>query len=100
MVRLERDSFAIDTAQVHTFLLNFIAGNDTAESKIQGLQRVNDGREAFKRLIEHYEGVGIHAIDMREADEVIKNLFYAGENPPRMWWSELRNDSRELSMRM
>jgi hypothetical protein len=23
-----------------------------------------------------------------EADKVIKNLFYAGEKPPHMWWSE------------
>jgi hypothetical protein len=85
---LEGDSYAIDTVQVHTFLLNFVSGNDTAEAKIQGLQRPNDGREAFKRLTEHYEGVGIHAIDIREADEVLKTLFYAGEKPPHMWWSE------------
>jgi hypothetical protein len=88
MAPLNGDSFAIDTVQVHTFLVNFVAGNDTAEAKIQGLQRVNDGREAYKRLVEHYEGVGIHAIDIREADEVLKNLFYAGEKPPHMWWSE------------
>ena len=85
---LEGDSYAIDSVQVHTFLLNFVTGNDTAEAKIQGLQRPNDGREAFKRLVEHYEGVGIHAIDIREADEVLKTLFYAGEKPPHMWWSE------------
>ena len=88
MASLSGDSFAIDTVQVHTFLVNFVAGNDTAEAKIQGLRRPNDGREAFKRLVEHYEGVGIHAIDIREADEVIKNLFYAGEKPPHMWWAE------------
>ena len=88
MAPLEGDSYAIDTAQVHTFLVNFVSGNDTAEAKIQGLRRPNDGRGAFKRLVEHYEGVGIHAIDIREADEVIKNLFYAGEKPPHMWWSE------------
>lgn len=87
---LTGDSFAIDTAQVHTFLVNFVAGNDTAEAKIQGLQRPNDGREAFRRLVEHYEGVGIHAIDIREADEVIKSLFYSGERPPHMWWSEFK----------
>ena len=88
MAPLEGNSYAIDTVQVHTFLLNFVSGNDTAEAKIQGLTRPNDGRDAFKRLVEHYEGVGIHAIDIREADEVIKNLFYAGEKPPHMWWSE------------
>jgi hypothetical protein len=82
------NSYAIDTVQVHTFLLNFVTGNDTAEAKIQGLSRPNDGREAFKRLTEHYEGVGIHAIDIREADEVLKTLFYGGEKPPHMWWSE------------
>ena len=85
---LRGNSYAIDTVQVHTFLLNFVTGNDTAEAKIQGLSRPNDGREAFKRLVEHYEGVGIHAIDIREADEVLKTLFYAGEKPPHMWWSE------------
>ena len=70
--------------------MNFISGNDTAEAKIQGLRKPNDGREAFKRLVKHYaEGVGVHAINIREADEVIKNLFYAGgEKPPHMWWSE------------
>ena len=87
---MEGNSYAIDTAQVHTFLLNFVTGNDTAEAKIQGLRRANDGREAFKHLVEHYEGVGIHAIDIREADKVLKTLFYGGEKPPHMWWSEFK----------
>jgi hypothetical protein len=88
MAPLGGDSYAIDTVQVHTFLLNFVSRNDTAETKIQGLTRPNDGRDAFKRRVEHYEGVGIHAIDIREADKVIKNLFYAGEKPAHMWYSE------------
>jgi hypothetical protein len=66
-------------------LVNFVSGTDTAEAKIQGLQRLNDGREAYKRLVEHYVGEGIHAIDIREADEVLNSLFYAGEKPPHMW---------------
>jgi hypothetical protein len=88
MAPLEGNSFAIDTVQMHTFLVNFVSGNNTALAKIQGLQRQNDGREAFKRLMEHYEGVGIHAIDIREANEVIRSLFYAREKPPHMWWAE------------
>jgi hypothetical protein len=36
----------------------------------------------------HYEGVGIHAVDIREADKVLKSLFYAGKKPPHMWWAE------------
>ncbi len=27
-------------------------------------------------------------MDIREANEIIKNLFYAREKPPHMWWSE------------
>ena len=88
MAPLEGDSYAIDTVQVHTFLVNFVSGNNTAEAKTQGLPRPNDGRDAFKQLVEHYEGVSIHAKDIREADKVIKNLFCAGEKPPHMWWSE------------
>ena len=47
---LTGNAYAIDTVQVHTFLLNFVTGNDTAEAKIQGLSRPNDGREAFKQI--------------------------------------------------
>jgi hypothetical protein len=68
-VPLEGNSYAIDSVQVHTFLTNFVSGNDTAEAKYQGLQQPNDGTEAFKRLVKPYEGVGIHAIDTREADD-------------------------------
>jgi hypothetical protein len=38
--------------------------------------------------VEHFEGVVIHAIDIREADEVIRSLFFAGEKAPHMWWAE------------
>ena len=88
MAPLNGMAYVIDTLQVHTFLLNFVSGNDTAEAKIQGLQRPNDGRESFKRLVEHYEGVGVHVIDIRKANEVLKSLFYTGEKPPHMWWAE------------
>ena len=85
MAPLEGDSYAVDTVQVHTFLVNFVFDNDTAKAKIQGLLRPNDGREAYKRpLVVHYKGVGIHAVDIREADEVLKSLFYAGKKPPHM----------------
>jgi hypothetical protein len=43
MAHVRGGSYAIDTVQVHTFLVNFVAGDDTAEAKIQGLQRVNNG---------------------------------------------------------
>jgi hypothetical protein len=77
MAPLEGNSFAIDTMQVNTFLVNFVSGNDNAEAKVQGLQQQSDGWEAFKWLVEHDKGVGIHAIDICEADEVIWSLWWA-----------------------
>ncbi len=85
---LRGNLYAIDTVQVHTFPLNFVTRNDTAEAKIQGLTCPNDGCEAFKRLVEHYEAVGIQTIDIQEEDKVLKTLFYGGEKPPHMWWSD------------
>jgi hypothetical protein len=92
MALLEGDSYAIDTVQVHTFLVNFVSGNGTAEAKIQGLPQPNDGRNAFKRLVEHYEGVGIQAIDIRDADEVIKNFFMPGKSHHICGGPSLKND--------
>jgi hypothetical protein len=86
--KLDGGAYAIDTVQAHTFLVNFVLGNDLAEAKIQGLVDLNNGREAFQCLIEHYEGVDIHTTDIHEADEVLKCHFYAGKKPPYMWWSK------------
>jgi hypothetical protein len=66
---LEENLYAIDSVQVHTFLTNFVSGNDTAKAKNQGLQLPNDGTEAFKSLVKPYKGIGIHAIDTGEADD-------------------------------
>ena len=52
------------SGQVHTFLVYFVSGNNTAEAKIQGLKRQHDGREGCERLVEYYDGVRIHAIDI------------------------------------
>ncbi len=88
MAPLAGNAFVIDTSQVHTFLMNLISGNDTAEAKVQRIDNQNDGRVDSLRLKEHYQGVGIHGIDTREADATLKTLFYAGEKPPHMWWDE------------
>lgn len=88
MAPLHGEAYDMDTVLVHTYLQNFILGNDNAEAKIRSLTNPEDGREAFKRLCEHYEGVGIHAIDIREAEEVLENLYYTGEKQPYMWWAE------------
>ncbi len=61
MAPLNGDSFTIDTAQFIPSWLTVLLATTPQKPKIQGLQQVSDGR---KRLVEHYEGVGIHATDI------------------------------------
>jgi hypothetical protein len=84
---LDGPAFVIDSAEVHTYIVKFISGNDTAESKIQPVASENNGRLDFTRLREHYEGVGVNALDITRADRTLESLFYSGEKRPNMWWS-------------
>lgn len=88
MAPLAGEAFVIDAAQVHTFITSFISGNETAEAKIQMLGTQTNGRRDFQTLTEYYEGVGIHAIDIAEADQILSSLHYSGEKRPHMWWDE------------
>eukprot|EP00978_Attheya_sp_CCMP212_P011988 scaffold29703_cov31-Attheya_sp.AAC.1 len=82
-------AYTIDSAQVHTFITNLIAGNSTAEAKDEPDAELNDGRRDFKNLTrDHYEGIGVHAVNITKADNDLQTLFYAGEKPPHMWWEE------------
>jgi hypothetical protein len=83
---LEGVVFITDAAEVHTYIVKFIAENDTAESKIQSLMAENNGRQDFIALQEHYEGVGVNALDVTRADRILETLFYSGEKRPNMWW--------------
>ena len=87
-IPLDGDAFEVDAAEVHTYLVNFISGNQTAEAKILAISDDRNGREDYKLLAELYEGVGINAIAIKNADKIIENLLYQGENPPQMWWDE------------
>ena len=88
MASLQGAAFVADAAEVHTYIVNFIAGNNTAESKIQMHADANDGRRDFIALKQHYEGVGVNAIDVVQAEKVIETLHYTGEKKPHMWWEE------------
>ena len=88
MAPMVGEAFTIDSSEVFTLLVKFIAGNETAEAKIQPHVTTTNGRLAFKALKDHYEGVGVHSIDIMQADEVLDSLFYTGEKKPHMWWGE------------
>jgi hypothetical protein len=77
MAPLNGEAFAIDAADVHTFIVNFISGNETAEAKIQAYETNNNGRLDYIALREHYEGVGLHSLDITKAEtaKYLKDLF-------------------------
>ena len=49
---------------------------------------MNDGQLDYRALVEHYEGVGVHSVNVIKAEEILKSLFYVGEIKPAMWWDE------------
>jgi hypothetical protein len=88
MAPLEGEAFAIDSTDVRTYIVNFVAGNETAEAKLQAHEGHNDGQLDFIAFRGHYEGIGIHALDITKAEVILTSLFYAGEKKPHMWWEE------------
>ena len=65
---LTGEAFNIDANEIHTYIVNFIAGIETAEAKILPHQNENNGRLDFISLKNYYECVGIYAIDITKAD--------------------------------
>ena len=80
------EAFTADASEVHTYIVNFTAGNEKAESKLLAIADQNNGPLDFKALQEHYEGVGINSIAIRDADNIIEKSQYSGERRPTMWW--------------
>ena len=85
---LAGDAFKVDAAEVHTYLVNFMAGNNTAEVKMLPYAESHNGRLDFRALKDHYEVVGVNAVNILKDEESIRNLFYSGEKKPHMWWEE------------
>ena len=83
---LNGPAFQTDAAEVHTYLAKFIAGNSVAEAKVQANIDQKNGRIDFISLRDHYEGVGVNAVDIIKADNTLESLFYSGEKKPHMWW--------------
>ena len=80
--------FNIDAVELYTYLVNFTFGNSIAKVKMLPHAHENNGRLNFKALREHYKGVSVNSINVIKAEVTLKNLFYAGEKKPHMWWDE------------
>ena len=66
------DAYVIDAAEVHTYLINFMSNNQTAEVKMLPHAAENNGRLDYRALVEHYEGVGVLGVNVLKAEETLK----------------------------
>ena len=87
---LTRQAYLTDAEEVHTYIIKFTSGNTVAESKMAQNSQNNDGRLDIIALKNHHEGLGVHAIDIVKADDIIQDLFYSGDKKPHMWWDEFK----------
>ena len=92
MAPLNGISFNADAKEVHTYIVKFISGNSNAEAKIQAHLDQCNGRIDFIALLEHYEGIGVHSVDILKADKILESLHYSGEKKPHMWWDQFEID--------
>ena len=82
------DALKFDAAEAHTYLNNFMSGNEIAEVKMLPHAPLCDGRLDYCALQEHFEGVGVNAVNVLKAEKTLKSLFYSREKKPDMWWDE------------
>ena len=81
-------AYQADALDVHVYIVNFTAGNATAETKLLPNANDSNGRMDFLNLSQHYEGVGVNSINIVQADVTLSTLYYSGEKKPHMWWDE------------
>ena len=90
MAPLHGAGYVQDAVQVHTFLVNFIAGNNVAKAKIHPYVLAQDRRTDYIKLKDHYEGVRVYTHDIMEADCILSSVYYAGEKPLTMYWDKFK----------
>ena len=95
MAGLGGEAFIIDSSEVHTLIIKYIADNNAVEAKVQPHVAMSNDRLAWKALVDHYEGVGVHSINILKADDVFDSLYYIGEKKSHMWWNEFERQLTE-----
>ena len=85
---LTGQAYLTDAVEVHNYIIKFILGNPVAEAKIVQNSHKNYVRLDFIALQNHYEGVGVHAVDIFKSDKIILDLFYSGEKNPHILWDK------------
>ena len=85
---LNGQAFLTDVAEVHTYIIKFTSGNPVTEANMVHNPHKNDRIIDFTALKNHYEGVGLHVLDIVKAENILQDLFYSGEKQTHMWWDE------------
>ena len=85
---LQGEAYDTDSNEIHTYIVKFIAENTVAEAKIQPHIQATDGRIDFLALKDHYEVIGVLAIDVVQANKTLEDLIYSGKKKPHMWWDK------------
>lgn len=62
--------------------------NNQAETKIQLLQDINDGRSMLHVLDEQYLGYGVYSHEISKSENTTNNCFFSGKKPPTMYWDD------------
>ena len=73
---------------VHTKLVALISTNPETEALIKLNEKEADGRKDWKDLKLHYEGQGMLALEIKEANKALANLIYNGERHPQTYWAK------------
>ena len=83
---LNGDTFKLDTLEVHSFVVAFVAGNTKAEAAIYNQRENQCGREDWKALKKVYEGDGAFKVEVVDAEHTLETMFYSGEKDGRLKW--------------
>ena len=70
---LTGQSYLTDAAEVHMYIIKFTSENPVVEAKMLQIAQKNDGRLDFIALNNHYEGVGVHAVEMVKYDKILQD---------------------------
>ena len=81
-------AFMTDAAELHTYIVRFTSGNVVAEANMVAHAAENNGFLEFMALKDHYEGVGMQAVNALQADKVLNIFFNLDEKKPHIWWYE------------
>ena len=69
-------AFLTDAEEVNTYIGRFTSGNTVAEAKTVAHAAEINGRLDLTAIKDHYEGVGVNAVNAVQADKVLNDLFF------------------------